>query len=142
KQSKKLLDSGYSLDFISDDMISNSKVENGLIQTSAENSAKVLIVPQTEFMPIKTLEDILDLAENGAQVIFQAKPKSIPGYNSEQESKQADFDKIWASIAFEGGKAKVGKGHILLSDNISETLEELKIYREKLVDTGLDFIRR
>lgn len=142
KQSKMLMESGYSLDFISDDMISKSKVIGGNIQTSAQNSAKVLIIPETEFMPIETLTDILKLAEEGATVIFQSKPKSIPGRHSDQKSKQADLDKMWASIAFIDGKSTFGKGQIILSADISETLGELRIYRETLVDSGLDFIRR
>ncbi|SFT50567.1 Glycosyl hydrolases family 2, sugar binding domain [Algoriphagus locisalis] len=142
KQSKMLMESGYSLDFISDDMISKSKVKEGQIQTSAQNSAKVLIIPETGFMPIETLRDILKLAEEGAKVIFQSKPKSIPGHHSDQKSKESTFNQLWASIAFKGGKAKVGKGQIYLSDDLSKTLEQLEIYREKLVDSGLDFIRR
>lgn len=142
KQSKQLMESGYSLDFISDDMISKSQVSKGLIQTSAQNSAKVLIIPETEFMPIETLQNILKLAENGAKVIFQSKPKSIPGYHSDHKSKESAFNQLWASIPFEEGKSNVGKGEIYLSDDLSKTLEELKIYREKLVDSDLDFIRR
>jgi hypothetical protein len=142
KQSKQLMESGYSLDFISDEMISKSQVSKGLIQTSAQNSAKVLIIPETEFMPIETLQNIIKLAENGAKVIFQSKPKSIPGYHADQKSKESAFNQLWASIAFEGGKSKVGKGQIYLSDDLSKTLQELEIYREKLVDSGLDFIRR
>lgn len=142
KQSKQLMEAGYSLDFISDDMISKSQVSKGMIQTSAQNSAKVLIIPETEFMPIQTLKSILTLAENGAKVIFQAKPKSIPGYHSDQKSKESDFDQLWTSLEFEAGKAKIGRGQIILSDDLSKTLQELEIYREKLVDSGLDFIRR
>ncbi|WP_339879433.1 glycosyl hydrolase [uncultured Algoriphagus sp.] len=142
KQSKQLMESGYSLDFISDDMISKSQVSKGLIQTSAQNSAKVLIIPETELMPIETLQNILKLAENGANVIFQSKPKSIPGYHADQESKESAFNQLWGSIAFERGKSNVGKGEIYLSSDLSKTLGELEIYREKLVDSGLGFIRR
>lgn len=142
KQSKQLMKAGYSLDFISDEMISKSQVSKGLIQTSAQNSAKVLIIPETEFMPIETLQNILKLTENGADVIFQSKPKSIPGYHSDHRSKESAFNQLWASIAFEGGKYKIGKGQVFLSNDLSKTLEELGIYREKLVDSGLDFIRR
>lgn len=142
KQSKKLMESGYSLDFISDEMIGNSTVKNGLIQTSAKNSAKVLLIPATEFMPIQTLKSILKLAENGAQVIFQAKPRSIPGHHSDQKSKQVEFEGLWASLSFEKGKASLGAGQVILNPNYAEALEDLEIRRETLVDTGLDFIRR
>lgn len=142
KQSKSLIEAGYSLDFISDDMISKSKVTVGQIQTSSQNSAKVLIIPETEFMPIETLKSILKLAENGAKVIFQSKPKSIPGHRTDQESRQAEFDALWASLAFQSGKVNLGKGQIILNQDSRGALEGLEIFREKLVDSGLDFIRR
>ncbi|MFC5623428.1 glycosyl hydrolase [Algoriphagus winogradskyi] len=142
KQSKSLMEAGYSLDFISDEMIANSSVKDGHIQTSPTNSAKVLLIPETEFMPLETLKDILKLAESGAKVIFQSKPKSIPGYHSDQKSKQAEFDALWASIAFQDGKVNFGKGQVILNRDSRAALESLKINREKLVDSGLDFIRR
>ncbi|WP_057938028.1 glycosyl hydrolase [Algoriphagus resistens] len=142
KQSKKLMEAGYSLDFISDEMISNSNASNGLIRTSDQNSAKVLIIPKTEFMPTETLRNILELAEDGATIIFQSKPESIPGYHSDQKSKQDIFNQLWAAIEFKAGQSKIGKGQIFLSEELATTLEDLGIYRESLVDSGLGFIRR
>src|SRR5690606_11628082 len=139
---KKLMEAGYSLDFISDEMISNSNASNGLIRTSDQNSAKVLIIPKTEFMPTETLRNILVLAEDGATIIFQSKPKSIPGYHSDQKSKQDIFNQLWAAIEFKAGQSKIGKGQIFLSEELATTLEDLGIYRESLVDSGLGFIRR
>ena len=142
KQSKSLMESGYSLDFISDEMIAKSMASNGLIQTSDQNSAKVLIIPDTEFMPIETLKNILKLAENGASVIFQSKPRSIPGHHAEPAALQAELDQLWNSLNFENGKSAHGNGSIILSDDIPNALEAMKIHRETLVDSGLDFIRR
>ncbi|WP_373398978.1 glycosyl hydrolase [Algoriphagus halophilus] len=142
KQSKNLMDSGYSLDFISDDMISKSRVEQGRIQTSEKNQAQVLIIPSTEFMPIETLKNILKLAEQGAHVIFQSKPKSTPGYPIDQAAMQAELDQLWETLNFENGKSEHGNGQVILSNSIQSALEELEIERETLVDSGLDFIRR
>ncbi|MBB6327884.1 hypothetical protein FHS59_003527 [Algoriphagus iocasae] len=142
KQSKSLMESGYSLDFISDEMIANSTASNGMIQTSDQNSAKVLIIPDTEFMPIETLKNILKLADNGASVIFQSKPRSIPGHHAEPAALQAELDQLWNSLNFENGKSAHGNGSIILSDDIPNALEAMKIDRETLVDSGLDFIRR
>lgn len=142
RQSKQLMESGYSLDFISDDMISKSSVENGLIKTSDLNSAKILIIPQTEFMPIETLRNILKLAENGAQVIFQSKPSTTPGYSPHQADMQASLDQLWESLNFENGKSQHGNGTVLIQENLKEGLESLAVQRETLVDSGLDFIRR
>ena len=78
KQSKQLMDLGYSVDFISDKMIAGSGIAKGEIKTHENsNTAKALIIPKVEFMPLETLENILTLAKNGAKVIFQEKPKDI-----------------------------------------------------------------
>ncbi|EAZ82496.1 glycosyl hydrolase [Algoriphagus machipongonensis] len=140
--SSSLMEAGYSLDFISDEMIASSKAVQGNIQTSKNNQAKVLIIPETEFMPMSTLEKIIQLAQNGAKVIFQSKPKSIPGIHQNQGALQSSFDQLWASLNFQNGVSQQGKGNITLSDKISETLIKQGINREQLVDAGLDFIRR
>lgn len=142
KQSKSLMDSGYSLDFISDDMISKSTVNQGFIQTSEKNQAKVLLVPMTEFMPIETLRNILHLAEQGAYVIFQAKPGSTPGFHPDQAALQAEMDQVWETLDFENGTSEYGNGQVILSSSFQEALEEIGIERETLVDSGLKFIRR
>ncbi|UZD23445.1 glycosyl hydrolase [Algoriphagus halophytocola] len=141
KQSKKLMEQGYSLDFISDDMIQNSRTKDGLIATSDSNQAKVLIIPDTEFMPAETLGNILKLAETGAKVIFQSKPQSTPGF-SPKGASDTTFHQLWDTIDFVSGQAKVGNGQVILSEEIDQALMDLGIYRETLVDRGLDFIRR
>ncbi|MBN3582462.1 glycoside hydrolase [Algoriphagus aestuarii] len=142
KQSKQLMDVGYSLDFISDDMISKTQVEKGMLKASEQHQAQVLIIPDTEFMPMETLKNILQLADQGAKVIFQSKPKSVPGYHPESAGMQAALDQLWESLNFENGKSEHGNGQIILSNSIQSALEDLGIDRESLVDSGLDFIRR
>lgn len=142
KQSKKLMEDGYSLDFISDDRIAKSRARNGIIETSPKNQAKVLVVPETEFMPSETLRNILKLAEDGATVIFQSKPKTTPGFHNQQKTDEDIFNQLWEAIEFKTDRAKVGKGQMIISADISKALEESGVYRESLVDSGLDFIRR
>lgn len=142
KQSKQLMDVGYSLDFISDDMISKTQVEQGILKASEKHQAQVLIIPDTEFMPMETLKNILRLADEGAKVIFQSKPKSVPGFHPESAAMHATLDQLWESLNFENGKSEHGNGQIILSNSIQSALEELRIERETLVDSGLDFIRR
>ena len=143
----KLSKMGYSLDMISDKMIGESKSENQKIQVSNEGSAyQVLIIPELTYLPESTLKNIINLAQNGASVIFQNEPKDIPG-NFEMEKRRTQLKSLWNQIPFQSQAgnlkfANVGKGKIVLSSDVAKALEYLKIEREKLTDTGLKFVRR
>lgn len=146
KNLDKLGKSGYSLDMVSDKMIGEAKLDNQNIQVSKEGgSYKVLIVPELNYLPESTLKNILNLAQNGASVIFQNEPKNIPGF-FESEKRKNELQTLWKSIAFQqNGNLKsaiFGKGKIILSSDFEKGLEYLKIEREKLTDTGLKFVRR
>jgi len=143
---EKLGKSGYSLDMVSDKMIDEAKFENQNIQVSKNGgSYKVLIVPQLNYLPESTLKNILNLAQNGASVIFQSEPKDVPG-NFEVEKRRTLLKSLWAQIPFQQDgnlkSATLGKGKVLLSPDVEKALEYLKIEREKLTDTGLKFVRR
>lgn len=147
KESKSLMNRGYSLDFISDALLDDLDVEgNTLISGEGKNKSKVLIIPESEFMPLATLERILALAETGAQVVFQSKPKDVPGF-LDVDSRKAAFDNTWGKIGFAStadpiAQVAYGKGKILLSPDLEKALSLLEIERETLVDGGLKFIRR
>lgn len=143
----KLNKMGYSLDMISDKMIGEAKLDNQKIQVSKEASSyQVLIIPELTYLPETTLKNILDLAQNGASIIFQNEPKDIPG-NFEVEKRRTQLKSLWNQIPFQNqaGNVKMasfGKGKIVLSSDVAKALEYLKIEREKLTDTGLKFVRR
>jgi hypothetical protein len=146
KNLDKLGKSGYSLDMASDKMISEAKLDNQNIQVSKEGgSYKVLIIPQLDYLQESTLKNILNLAQNGASIIFQNEPKNIPGY-FEADKRRAELHSLWKSIPFQqNGNLKLatfGKGKIILTSEVEKGLELLKIEREKLTDTGLKFVRR
>ena len=143
----KLSKMGYSLDMISDRMISESKSENQKIQVSKEGSNyQVLIIPELTYLPESTLKNIINLAQNGASIIFQNEPKNIPG-NFKVEKRRIQLKSLWNQIPFQNPEgnlkfANVGKGKIVLGSDVAKALEYLKIEREKLTDTGLKFVRR
>ncbi|NML56856.1 glycosyl hydrolase [Chryseobacterium cheonjiense] len=143
---EKLGKSGYSLDMISDKLIAEAQLENHEIKVSKSGgSYKVLIIPQLTYLPESTLKNILNLARNGASVVFQSQPKDVPG-NVEVEKRRNELQSLWRQIPFQQNgnvkSATFGKGKIVLSSDIKKGLELLKIEREKLTDTGLKFVRR
>ena len=143
----KLGKMGYSLDMVSDKMIGEATFENKEIQITKEGSSyQVLIIPELTYLPETTLKNILKLAQDGASVIFQSEPNNIPG-NFEVEKRRTQLKSLWTQIPLQnqGENMKVanfGKGKIILSSDVEKGLKYLKIEREKLIDTGLKFIRR
>jgi hypothetical protein len=80
KNVKILQETGYSFDFISDDLLNGTEVLNGLIHTSPNNTPyRTVVVPVSKKMPVETLEKLIKLANQGATVVFQALPEDVPG---------------------------------------------------------------
>jgi hypothetical protein len=134
---------GYSLDFISDNLLNNAVAKDGLISTSDVASPyKVLIIPASTMMPLGTLKKIIALSQQGATVMIETLPEDVPGLIDVQD-RRAELKKLLASIPFaDNGVAKMGKGQIILAPDMQQGLEQQGIKREALTDAGLKFIRR
>ncbi|MVT12217.1 glycosyl hydrolase [Chitinophaga tropicalis] len=145
KQVTGLQKVGYSLDFVSDDLLSKAIVAGGKISTNSKAAPyKILVVPSAEIMPVATLEQILQLARQGATVLFQSLPKDVPGLG-QLDVRRKKLKSLLASLHFTGTgirEMKLGKGKLLLSEDVSAALQQTGIQREKLTDSGLKFIRR
>ena len=147
KQSKKLMEEGYSLDFVSDKMLAETEVTEGKIFTAEGASAhKVLIIPQAQYMPVSTLERVIELAKAGATVILEGLPQDVPGLHQLQERRE-QLKQLKESLQFESAgngirQLNTGKGQILLTQDVQKALAYKGIQREALTDAGLKFIRR
>jgi len=145
QESDRLMQRGYSVDFVSDALLHGLKIANNAILSSG-NSAEAILIPSSEYMPLETLQKLLELAREGATVIFQEAPKNVPGYFQAAERK-SELLSAWNSLEFESilrdvKAASVGKGTVLLSNSFEEGLAAQEIFRESLTDNGLKFIRR
>lgn len=127
---KSLMENGYGLDFVSDNFIENATYSNGKIQLPG-GSYKTLIIPTSKNMPLATIEKLIALKKQGAKIIFQNLPSSVPGFKEYEKNNQqlAQLLSDNASI-------------IHPSENIFKDLQEANVLPEKLVETGLKFIRR
>ena len=147
KLATSLSKSGYSFDFASDNLLAQSSIVHGLVNTNANATPyKVLIIPQCDRMSLSTLNKIITMANAGATVIFQELPKDVPGLN-ELDLRKQQLKTALAQLAFvnlENGvkQFKTGKGQILLANDIQKALQYKSIKREELTDSGLQFIRR
>jgi hypothetical protein len=133
---------GYGFDFVSDCQLAAATVNHGI--ALADSRYQVILVPPCETMPQTTLARLLSLAEAGATIIFADHlPKDVPGLGKLAERRE-EFRKQLARLVFANDPvkvAKLGKGKVLLG-SADAALNEAKVLRETMTDSGLVFIRR
>ncbi|MGI4744127.1 MAG: glycosyl hydrolase [Janthinobacterium lividum] len=147
KDAQQLIKGGYAVDFVSDNLLKKSRLANGHLQVSPQGAAyRALVVPRTDFMPVETLENIVQLARQGATVVLQALPTDVPGYH-DLAARRQQLHALVAGLKFAPAgagvqAATVGAGRVLLAADVQQALENQQITRETLTDSGLKFIRR
>jgi hypothetical protein len=138
---------GYSFDFASDNLLAQSSIENGLLKTATNASPyKVLIIPECDRMSLSTLNKVIAMANAGATIIFQELPKDVPGLNDlaiRHNQLKAALARLKFTEVTNGVKQyKIGKGQVLLANDVQKALQFRSVNREELTDAGLQFIRR
>lgn len=134
KEASRLMEQGYTVDFISDNLLSRVSIRNGLIHTSDGNTPyKALVIPITRRMPEATLEKLLDLVRQGATVVLQAMPEDVPGFGN-YEARHGHFAELQAQLQ--------QQEHVLIGPDIVAALQSHGIRGEQMVKQGLPFIRR
>ena len=142
-----MLQKGYAYDFISDLQIKNSVTDNGLIITEG-NEYKTLILPGCKYIPMETFAQILNLANEGAKIIFYGEmPENVAGM-ANLEAKSAAFERFKNGISFGQTnnpgvlKATYGKGSVYSGSDLDQVLAFAGIRREKMADNKISFTRR
>lgn len=127
---KSLMKKGYSVDFISDNFITEATVVNGNLIVSGVRY-KSLIIPSCKKMPFATMQKLIELKKAGAVILFEGLPESVPGFN-DYKTQEQNLQNLLTS----------NKNTIEPVSDVLKTLENFKIEPENLVNTGLKFIRR
>lgn len=130
KSTQNLIKNGYGVDFISDNFIAQAQVVNGNIVLPG-GTFKSLVVPDCEKMPLATLEKLIAMKKVGGQIIFEGFPKSVPGYY-QYERQDQKLAALVASLQKETTHSRT----------TFESLAVANVFPEKLIETGLKFIRR
>ncbi len=144
---QNLLDKGYAFDYISDKQIQASVLSGSNIKTTGGASYKTIVLPGCKYIPLATFTQLMKLAEGGAQVIiYKNMPADVPGMDKDGAGNAALKDLIaklnFVSAGNDLKKATLGKGAVLMGDNLEHLLAYAKIRREAMVEIGLQFVRR
>lgn len=135
-----LIKAGYDVDYVSDRF---------LMQDSVTRRYATIIVPDVRFMPLATLQRLVQIAEQGGQVMFvKSFPQSVPGYGKPKEQKAfiALLKQLQKKVSFHPDQAmytRWGQGGIVTSPTYSDGLQFSKARMEPMrVQQGLSCIRR
>ena len=144
---KTMWDRGFTFDYISDNQIADTRVTKNNLLTG-NNEYRVVIVPDCNLMPVETLENLKELAKNGATIIvLKDLPRDVPGFG-DLENRREQFRKTMAELKpvdtdLPGVRqADIGKGRFLIGGNMEEMLAMVDVSREPIADAGINFIRR
>jgi hypothetical protein len=139
--------SGFDTDYISDRYLEQTGMENGMIKTPGA-TYKAIIVPNVQYIPAESLAKLVQLAKDGATVIFADRlPGDVPGFHA-LEARRAKLNEVLATIpvaqtfpAFD--KKPFGKGQILSGTDYSRLLQATTAKAEELpVKYGVNMLRR
>jgi hypothetical protein len=138
---------GYSFDFISDSQLKTIQYLDNQLLTSG-GIYKTIILPECHYIPFETLEHLVNLAKEGATLIVNRNlPADVQGF-ANLETRQKRFNKLLSQIHFETTenpdirKARIGSGYFLVGEDIHQLLEYANVKRERMIDRGLQCIRR
>ncbi len=128
--SEELMNAGYTFDYISDKQLLNCQLKNNEFYTSGGVGYKAIVVPKTMYIPLKTMEQLVNFVAGGGTVIFdETLPVSVPGMN-----KLAEREKELEALKTKITAANVG--------NPLELLLAKKIKAEaSLAENGLHFLK-
>jgi hypothetical protein len=141
-----MLSKGYAFDFISDKQIIALQ-QNGAQLLTGGISYQTILLPDCRYIPLNTLQKVVSLARGGATVIiYKSLPADVPGYGTLAQ-RQKEFKALIASLQFtpqsNGTKtATIGKGKLVIADDVTALLTAAGIKRETMTDEGLQFVRR
>ncbi|NMA74044.1 MAG: glycosyl hydrolase family 2 [Bacteroidales bacterium] len=144
----QIISSGYDVDYISDRYIKTTEIKDDLLYTEGGISYKGIIVPAVHLMPTGTLAHLLELAKNGATIIFiNHYPMDVPGLN-DLESRRVLLKELLSTLP----KDKVGdstiskdygKGRIIVGNDYSSVLQMSGVIKEEMrTKHDLHYIRR
>lgn len=128
---------GYAFDYISDIGLTHCEATpDGTIKTPGGTYATV-VVPRAEHLPMDTLNHLLNLAEQGAKVIFWGNlPESEPGLAGATPSDD------WKS-AISKAKNLASSQKLIVAEDLLETLQRGKVRVESAIkQAGLKYLRK
>jgi len=138
-----MIDHGISFDFLSDRQLLGVSCFDNTLQTAGHQKYRTVLVPAATFMKVDTTKQLLTLARAGATIlVWKQLPTDVPGWFEHAARKQR-LGELLHGLSFESnGVAAIGKGKLVMQDDLGVLLARAKVAREPMIDRGLQYIRR
>ncbi len=137
-----LMQQGHTFDFVSDSQLGKTRWQDQQLLTDGGSSYQTILVPDAKAMKIETVRHLIKVADAGANiVIWKNLPETVPGWHQYIEREQ-ELKALLGGLDFVDGITTIGKGRILLGDDLASLMAKTGITREPMADHGLKFIRR
>ncbi len=143
-----IYNSGYDVDYISDNFIRSTSLKDGKVATSGGSLYKALIVPGARYMPADILNHLVQLAKEGATIVFVGNyPEDVPGFG-DLDKRRKRFRQAWDKLpeitSFgETTTNRLQKGRIVTGSDYALTLQACEVAREEMKTSfGRQCIRR
>lgn len=141
----RINDAGYDMDYVSDNFIRTATCRNGRIVTSGGAAYRALVIPGVRLMPADVLRKLLNLACEGATIVFLDRyPEDVPGLHKAEKRKKTflrTLEKIRKLQVRHTGAATSGR--ILFGTDYAKTLAATSAVPEAMKTTyRLSCIRR
>ncbi len=141
RAAQRLWEKGYAFDYLSDRQLAN--IEAGPDGLAAPGGKyRVLLIPQCTHIPLATMERFRALAATGGTLLFEKHvPQDVPGLHALEERRTA-LSRLTQDFSGAGEHA-VGKGRVIVGEDLENLLERVGVARETLADrSGLQHLRR
>ena len=120
----EIKESGFDVDYISDNLIMSLDVVNGELVSNGGTKYKALVIPDNRIMPAETMQKLTSLIEKGAKVVFTKQyPEDVPGL-ANLEARRAQFQaetaKLPAASFTETQVQKMGKGTVITGSEMTD----------------------
>ncbi|MGH9883576.1 MAG: glycosyl hydrolase [Pyrinomonadaceae bacterium] len=137
---------GYAFDFISDRQLSNVVATGSTLRTGGV-AYRAVILPESRYVPLETVQRLFDLVRNGARVVvFKNLPTDMPGLG-QLDARRKAFQQLTVQLKFNDvgngvKEARLGAGAFLLGGDLDKLLTRAGVERETMIDEDLQFVRR
>jgi hypothetical protein len=143
----KLREAGYDMDYISDRQLLETGFADGSLQTPGAQY-KAILVPHCRVIPPATLRHLLNLAHQGANVMFLGSlPQEVPGLHAAAERRE-ELRQLWKETGLKNDpknqqSVTYGQGMLTVASDLTELMKVSGIEPEEMRSVqGLDYIRR
>lgn len=138
-----MIDQGYTFDYVSDSQLLSTACQDHALRTEGGAEYRTVLIPAARHITVETAQQLLRLAEAGATVlVWRTLPDDVPGWHDHPRRKQQLAELLDRISVDPDGTAAVGKGRLVVGDDLQRLLTAADVARESLVDHHLQFIRR